>query len=209
MEKESDASWRNPYFEQGEGHPVVCVSWNDAKAFCEWAGLGIPTEAQWEYACRAGTWAELFVEVPGTNRLTVSYDLGAYAWYDENSGRRTHPVGKKLSNAWGLHDIQGNTWEWCADWYDEDYYEKSPRIEPARETVTPAGLPPADCCCARKVAAVWRDVSGAEYHLFARRRARAGNDRIEKKLEIWIGCLKRRRCYEMDRGCFGQPGPRA
>jgi formylglycine-generating enzyme required for sulfatase activity len=111
----------NPSFFKAAGKdaPVESVTWNDAMSFCQKLTereraarnlpdgyiLTLPTEAQWEYACRAGT--------------TGPYagDLDAMAWYAQNSERTTHPVGAKQPNVWGLYDMHGNVWEWVLDWY--------------------------------------------------------------------------------------------
>jgi formylglycine-generating enzyme required for sulfatase activity len=99
---------RNPsYFKGPVTLPVESVSWEDAKAFCDAHGMRLPTEAEWEYACRAGT-------------TTPRYgDLGDIAWYASNAGGTTHAVGGKLANPWGFHDMLGNVWEWTADRYGD------------------------------------------------------------------------------------------
>jgi formylglycine-generating enzyme required for sulfatase activity len=121
---------------KGDEHPVETVSWKDATNFCNLLsvrtgltpcyqlsdecegiasdpssnGFRLPKEAEWEYSCKAGT-------------IAVRYgELDLIAWYKENSNGTTHPVGQKAPNAWGLHDMLGNVWEWCSDTYDETIY---------------------------------------------------------------------------------------
>ena len=100
----------NPsHFRKGDDYPVENVSWNMCQEFCAKTGLALPTEAQWEYACRAET----------TGDYGGTGDLETMGWYSENSGGETHPVGRKQPNKWGLYDMHGNVWEWCADWYGD------------------------------------------------------------------------------------------
>ena len=116
-EVEKPECWGDWRFDNPE-QPVVGVSWIDAKAYCDWAGLTLPTEAQWEYACRAGT----------TTRYCSGdkeEDLARVGWYDNNSDGRLHAVGKKEPNDFGLYDMHGNIWEWCLDNYDS--YTTNPR----------------------------------------------------------------------------------
>jgi formylglycine-generating enzyme required for sulfatase activity len=117
--RQAPINWRAPGFAQSDDDPVVCVSWDDATALCEWLSkesgqpLRLPAEAEWEYACRAGTTGD------------YAGDLEEVAWYRQNSGGKTHPVGQKKPNAWGLYDMHGNAWEWCSDTWR--LYEGAPK----------------------------------------------------------------------------------
>jgi formylglycine-generating enzyme required for sulfatase activity len=111
--------------------PVDSVSWDDADAFCsalaKKAGkkVTLPSEAQWEWACRAGTQTRWSCG-------DTDADLGDSAWYWDNSGGGSHPVGAKKPNAWGLYDVHGNVWQWCRDWYGP--CADLPATDPVRET---------------------------------------------------------------------------
>lgn len=130
----SDFQCHQSYKVQGDSsnHPVEMVSSDDAVQFCKRlselpeekkAGrvYRLPTEAEWEYACRAGS----------TSKYSFGDDegqLGDYAWFSGNSNQKTNPVGQKKPNAWGLYDMHGNVFEWCADWYDD--YPKQAVTDP-------------------------------------------------------------------------------
>ena len=126
----TQAQWKavmgnNPsYFKNCPNCPVENVSWNEAQQFIgklnaqkDGYKYRLPTEAEWEYAARSGTTGD------------YAGNLDAMAWYGANSGSKTHEVATKQANAWGLYDMHGNVWEWCADWYS-DNYANSPNVNP-------------------------------------------------------------------------------
>jgi formylglycine-generating enzyme required for sulfatase activity len=142
---EKGLSWRKSDYNGSPGAPVVLVSWDDAQAFCRWLSEGtgkvfrLPTEAEWEYACRAGTatafqWGN---EAEGGEGWLNGADKKLRAKHPE---WRTFPFsdgsiyatkgGAFRGNAWGLHDMHGNVWEWCQDWYGAQYYAAAPGTDP-------------------------------------------------------------------------------
>jgi sulfatase modifying factor 1 len=139
-------TWRSPAFAQTDEHPVVNVSWNDAVAFCEWLSrkegktYRLPTEAQWEYACRGGTntryWSgddpETLMYVGNVADATAKAKFPDWKYTILNSDGYvfTAPVGQFRANPFGLYDMHGNVYEWCADWYDAAYYGKSSPDDP-------------------------------------------------------------------------------
>jgi formylglycine-generating enzyme required for sulfatase activity len=129
-----------------DSQPVVMVSWDDAKAYCDRYGLSLPTEAQWEYACRAGSigkygWGD--GEQEAGRYANVADRTAKAKWtdwtiFDTDDGQAVSaPVGSYQPNAFGLQDMVGNVWEWCADWSDQNHYRQSPAADPAGP---PSGL---------------------------------------------------------------------
>ena len=159
----------NPSYFQDAQSPVETVSWDDALVFCEKLSAlpeeksserayRLPTEAEWEYACRAGSTTcysfgqlaqpnsahEFALRMGEISRTTITRlpdgrlaSLSDFAWFEWNSDRSTHPVGQKHPNAWGLYDMHGNVWEWCADWYGDNYYRGSPVDDPTGPATGP------------------------------------------------------------------------
>ena len=127
------------HVKEDENYPASYVSWFQAGEFCKKLSeqeekqgrkYRLPTEAEWEYACRAGSkTAYSFGE--------SSKSLGNYAWFNGNSNGQTHPVGEKRANAWGLYDMHGNVWEWCSNWYSSDM-DQSVRPEYRDSSADPA-----------------------------------------------------------------------
>ena len=116
-DKKEPEYWGDRRFNRPE-QPVVGVSWDDANEYAKWAGLRLPTEAEWEYSCRAKTNTRFYTGNKDT-------DLDQAGWYCDNSQNQTHPVGEKEPNNFGLYDMHGNVREWCMDWFSENYYDVS------------------------------------------------------------------------------------
>ncbi len=136
-------SWRNPNFQQTDRHPAVCISWNDAVAFCEWASkktgksVTLPTEAQWECACRAGcdgiwSWGDKEEDAQGkANVADEDYGADPDRFRGVKDGYTyTAPTGSFSANGFGLKDMLGNAQEWCSDWAEEKCYDESPAADP-------------------------------------------------------------------------------
>ena len=133
-----DPTYDNP----GDTLPVVKVTWDDASAYCQWLSdrtgknYRLPTEAEWEYACRGGTETEYYwgTEMDDT-----------YCWYFNNSGGTVHPVGQKKPNKFGLYDMMGNVWEWCSDWFGD--YPSEPLSNPQGASVGTFRVYRGGCWC--------------------------------------------------------------
>jgi formylglycine-generating enzyme len=134
------ASWRHPEgpgsgIQGREDHPVVHVSWHDAAAYAQWAGKRLPTEAEWEYAARGGLDRQPFM---WGEELVPNGQWQANIWQgrfpnentEEDGFHATSPAGSFPPNGYGLYDMAGNVWEWCADWYRPDYYATGPSVNP-------------------------------------------------------------------------------
>ena len=145
FEQDPEYTWQNPGFPQTDDHPVVNVSWNDAQEFLKWLSqkdgrrYRLPTEAEWEYACRAGSTTRYWNgdDAEGLAKIANVADGTAKAKFDSwttitarDGFVVTAPVGRFPANKFGLHDMHGNVWEWCADWYDDEYYASSPGTDP-------------------------------------------------------------------------------
>lgn len=145
--RSSRYSWESVGFSQSETHPVVNVTWNDANAFASWLSVKegrryrLPTEAEWEYACRAGTGTRYysgnhpmsldgFANIFDFDGIRYWPQFSDYALYTRSGYPFSSPVGAFEPNNFGLYDMIGNVWEWCSDWYGERYYEESLIIDP-------------------------------------------------------------------------------
>jgi formylglycine-generating enzyme required for sulfatase activity len=122
-------TWKNMGYERGDDQPVVNVSWNDACAFCAWLSrkegrrYRLPTEAEWEYACRAGSATRYYWGDEDSKR-------NVYAWTAANSGGGPHPVARLKPNAWGLYDMLGNVYEYCQDYFVAKPYDPATGVDP-------------------------------------------------------------------------------
>lgn len=126
-----ESSWRD-----SADHPVVQVSWNDAQAYCSWAGRSLPTEAQWEYAARGGfeskryPWGDELYGPDGQHLCNIWQGEFPISNTLDDGFLGTAPVRSFAPNGFGLHEVSGNVWEWCADWFLPKYYRNAPNLDP-------------------------------------------------------------------------------
>jgi formylglycine-generating enzyme required for sulfatase activity len=162
-------------FDKGrEGHPVLGITHHAAMQYCRWLTLKtgkvyrLPTEAEWEYACRAGTTTAYYW---GNDAAKIA----DYAWYEANSDEKTHPVGTKKPNAWGLYDMAGNVSEWCVDAYKADYYKTF--------SLDKAAIAPVLLSTGERFRDVARGGSWADDAALCRSAARVGSEKSWIKLD--------------------------
>lgn len=170
----------NPSYFKFENNPVDNVSWEDARSFCDKLNekyksslpqgyrFDLPTEAQWEYACRAGTETQLNSGKNLTTRTGKCLNLDEVSWYYENSDKKPHPVGLKKPNAWGIYDMHGNVWEWVRDWYGN---------YPSDDVVDPLGPQ-------KSTKRVFRGASWGDYAMYHRSARRIIIDPIYKFIDL-------------------------
>ena len=137
--RSSGANWRHPDGVESNAEPdePVCqISWNDANAYAKWAGKRLPTEAEWEYAARGGLAGKKYAwgnDLRPNGKPVANWWQGTFP--SQNTGEdgfiNRSPVKSFAPNGYGLYDVAGNVWEWCSDWYDDEYYQKSPEENPA------------------------------------------------------------------------------
>jgi formylglycine-generating enzyme len=143
------ADWRHPEgpnstIQGREKHPVVHICFDDAIAYCRWAGKRLPTEAEWEFAARGGLNRKLYAwgdELKPEGKWMANVWQGDFPYQDkkEDGFHGSAPVGSFPANGYGLHDVAGNVWEWCADWYQDDYYVKSRARDSLKAIRNPQG----------------------------------------------------------------------
>ena len=112
-----------------DNKPVIEITWYGADAYCWWKRGRLPTEAEWEYAAKGGKLGRAY-------KYAGSNNINEIAWFGENSDKQTHVVGLKEPNELGIYDMSGNVWEWCYDWYDNDFYIKCPQNNPVNNSVS-------------------------------------------------------------------------
>jgi len=193
------ANWKHPEGPQSDikdrgNHPVVHVTYEDAKAYCEWQGKTLPTEAQWEYAARGGLKKKKFIWGDQPKHLTeevMNFWRGDFPYSHNNTSgvASTTPVGSFPANGFGLYDMAGNVWEWSSDWYHPRYFEVSPRKNPIGVKKQDS-LDPNDPGVAKKVVKGGSFLCSEKYCMGYRPSARMATDPMSSSNHIGFRCVK-------------------